>query len=136
MSDADLRQALLGIWRLVSWQFSVDGTFKPLGDDPQGYRVYTPDGHMFLQVATRAQSEWPGPEVLELPRPQLVAATGFIAYCGTFELHDGQVIHQREFGLFPYMTGNVEPRSVVALDGDRLILGGPQGGRIEWQRVH
>jgi hypothetical protein len=45
-------------------------------------------------------------------------------------------MHQREFGIFPYMSGNVEPRSVVALDGDRLILGGPQGGRVEWQRVH
>jgi hypothetical protein len=45
-------------------------------------------------------------------------------------------VHHREFGIFPYMAGNVEPRSVVALDGDRLILGGPQGGRVEWQRVH
>jgi hypothetical protein len=135
VSDSDLRQALLGTWRLISWQFSADA-FKPLGDNPQGYLVYTPDSHMFVQVATRAQREWPGPEVLKLSEPQLVAATGFIAYCGTFEVHDGQVFHKREFGIVPYMTGNVEPRSVLALDGDRLILGGPHEGRIEWQRIH
>jgi hypothetical protein len=133
VSDSDLRQTLLGTWRLISWQV---GTLKPLGDDPQGYLVYTPDDHMFVQIATRAPREWSGPEVLELSGPQLVAATGFLAYCGTFAVHDGQVLHQREFGVFPYISGTVEPRSVVALDGDRLILGGPGGGRIEWQRIH
>jgi hypothetical protein len=59
---------------------------------------------MFAQLATRAQREWPGPQALEAPRLQLVAATGFIAYCGSFEVHDGQVMHQREFGVFRYMS--------------------------------
>ena len=41
MSDQDLRQALLGTWRLISCQEGVDGTLvKPFGDDPQGYLVY------------------------------------------------------------------------------------------------
>jgi hypothetical protein len=109
---------------------------KPFGDDPRGYLVYTPDDHVFAQLTTRAQREWPRPEVLKLPGPQLLAVTGFVAYCGTFEVHDGQVLHHREFGVFPSMSGTVEPRSVEALDGDRLILGTPRGGCVEWERVH
>jgi hypothetical protein len=136
VSDSDLRQALLGTWRLVSFQVDRDGAVvKPLGDDPQGYLVYTPDGHMFVQFATRAQRTWPlRPEMLELPPPQPMVEMGFFAYCGTFEVHDDQVIHQREFGVFPRVSGDVT-RS-VALDGDRLILSSPSNEQAEWQRVH
>jgi hypothetical protein len=58
-SDSHVRRALLGTWRLVSFQFDVDGTpIKPLGDDPQGYLVYTPDRHVF--VADYALRKRPG----------------------------------------------------------------------------
>jgi len=120
---------------LIDFQF-VDGTpFKPLGDDPLGYLVYTPDSHLLVQFATRAERTWRGPEVLKLPLPQLAAALGFAACCGTFEVRDGQVIHKRELHIVPSLSGNVEARSVV-LDDDRLILGTPRGARLEWERVH
>jgi hypothetical protein len=63
------------------------------------------------------------------------AALGFYAYCGTFEVRDGQVVHNIESSLYPNATGSVERRS-VELDGDRLLLGLPNGAQIEWQRVH
>jgi hypothetical protein len=136
VSDSDLRRALLGTWRLVSHQFDVDGALvKSLGDNPQGYLVYTPDDHVFVQMATRDERGWPGPEMLELPPVQRFVALGFQAYCGTFEVHDGQAFHHTEFGVLPSWSGNVQQRS-VALDGDRLILRGPGGGVNEWQQVH
>jgi hypothetical protein len=49
------------------------------------------------------------------------------------QVRDGQVIHHIEFSILPSMSGRVEPRAVV-FDGDRLILGSPRGGHIEWQR--
>jgi hypothetical protein len=56
VSDSDLRQALIGTWQLISYQIVVDGTLaNVLGDDPQGYLVYTPDEHVFVQMATRAE---------------------------------------------------------------------------------
>jgi hypothetical protein len=133
-----LRQALLGTWRLISAWFDVDGTvFKPFGDNPQGYLVYTPDGHVLVQYATRGERGWPGADVLKLPRHELVAALGFGAYCGTFEVRDGEVIHLAEFGSLPSASasGREEVRS-VELDGDRLTLGSPRGAWLEWQRVH
>jgi hypothetical protein len=123
MSDSDLRQALLGTWRLISLKDEVAGTVvKPFGGNPLGYLVYAPDDHVFVQFATRAPRNWPGSRVLELPPPQQRNALGFIAYCGTFQAHDGQVVHHQEFGVLPWMSGSVQPRA-LALDGDRLILG-------------
>jgi hypothetical protein len=140
LSDSDLRQALLGTWQLVS-VLDNGTTVTALGDNPQGYLVYTPDSHVFVQIATRAARSWPGPEVLELSQGANIEALGFVAYCGTFEVRDGQVIHHREFGVFPSISDSVEPRSPT-LDGDRLILRTPVGTRprgnvhLEWQRVH
>lgn len=56
MSDSEFRRSLLGIWRLVSDHEDVGGTLvKPYGDNPQGYLVYTPDGHGFVQLITMAE---------------------------------------------------------------------------------
>jgi hypothetical protein len=106
-----------------------------MGDNLQGYLVYTPDEHVFVQFATRDERGWPGPEVLELPDSAARNAIGFVAYCGTFEVRDGQVVHHMEFGILQRLSGRVETRS-VALEGDRLILGTPRGGQFEWRRVH
>jgi hypothetical protein len=119
-----------------------------MGDNLQGYLVYTPDEHVFVQFATRAERSWPGPEVLEMSRGRAAAALGFWAYCGTFEIRDGQVVHHMEFGILPSLSGRIDPRSVV-VDGDRLTLGAPLVGadlgylkiggseaQFEWLRVH
>jgi Lipocalin-like domain len=138
MSDSDLRQALLGTWRLISFQVDVDGTIvNQWGDDPLGYLVYTPDGHVLVQFAARERTILLGPsshgpvlsETTEANTP-----LGFGGYSGTFAVHDGEVVHHTEFHVIPNLNGRVEARS-VALDGDRLILRTPHGQRLEWQRV-
>jgi hypothetical protein len=114
VSDSELRQALLGTWRLISFQSDVDGPVaKPFSDNPQGYLVYTTDDHVFVQIATRADRVWPGPEVLEQPVAQRMAALGYFAYCGSFEVRDGAVFHNMEFGVWQRLSGRVETRSIV-----------------------
>src|SRR6266568_5815569 len=138
MSDSDLRRALLGTWRLVSCQQNTDGKLvKPFGDNPQGYLVYTSDGHVVVQWAARERRDLfaasaHGTVLLETTEAN--TAVGFFGYCGTFEVRDGQVVHHIEFGILLEMSGRSSPRTVV-LDGDRLILGTPRGAQIEWQRV-
>ena len=138
MSDSDLRQALLGTWRLVSSQSEVDGAVvKSLGDNPLGYLVYTPDGHVFVQMAARERRELFGPSEhgpVLLETTQADSLLGYRGYSGTFEVRDGQVIHHIEFHVVLRNYGNAETRSVL-LEGDRLILG-YRTSHIEWQRVH
>jgi hypothetical protein len=114
VSDSDLGHALLGTWRLIC-------SHPRPGDNPQGYLVYTPDGHVFVQIAARERPE--------LFRPSVNG------YCGTCVVCDGQAIHHMEFGLRPSWSDGAPPRSVT-LDGDRLILDTPRDAHLEWQRVH
>jgi hypothetical protein len=122
-------------------QSEVDGTLvKPFGDSPYGYLVYTPDGHVLIQFAARERPKLfgrgqPVPEPVLLETTEAGTALGYVGYCGTFEIRDGQAIHCREFDIRANLDGSVEARSVV-LDGDRLILGTPRGQQLEWQRVN
>jgi hypothetical protein len=120
----------------------VDGTFvihMTHGDGPHGYLVYTTDGHVFVDIAAHECPELfgrsaLGPVLFDSLGPTYTTR-GFALYCGTFEVRDGQAIHQVEFGIVPTIRGPVETRSVL-IDGDRLILGNPRGTQYEWQRVH
>jgi hypothetical protein len=138
VSDSDLRQALIGTWRLISIQVNLDGSLvKPYRDDPLGYLVYTPDGHVSVQFAARERPKLfrtspHGNALIESTPANTIL--GYQAYCGTFEVRDGQVVHHREFALVPDLDGRDDVRSAV-LDGDRLILGTPQGWTLEWQRI-
>jgi hypothetical protein len=54
MSDSDLRQALLGTWRLVGLQETVDGAVvKPFGDNPPGPILYTPRMGVYSPTSSR-----------------------------------------------------------------------------------
>ncbi|WP_306192005.1 lipocalin-like domain-containing protein [Streptomyces sp. MK5] len=48
-----LCERLIGAWKLVSYQeIPVHGSepFEPLGHEPQGLIMYTPDGYMSAQL--------------------------------------------------------------------------------------
>jgi hypothetical protein len=55
ISDQDLRKALLGTWRLISYQ-DVDGMWMAHSSSrsatPYGYLVYMPYGHLFVPLLT------------------------------------------------------------------------------------
>jgi hypothetical protein len=140
VSDSELRQALLGTWRLINFEVNVDGrVVKPFGEKPLGYLVYTPDGYVFVNLAARERpelfggSKGRGPVLLETAEAN--TPFGFIGHCGTFEVGDGQVIHHYEVSFRPSYDGGAEVRS-VALSGDQLILRAPNlGSRLEWQQI-
>jgi hypothetical protein len=49
-----LRSQRIGAWKLLSYQeIPVDGSapFEPLGNEPQGIIMYTPDGYMSAQLS-------------------------------------------------------------------------------------
>ena len=50
-----LREQLIGAWRLVSYvEKPVDGNPErfPMGEEPKGLLLYTPDGYMSAQLMT------------------------------------------------------------------------------------
>ena len=88
---------LVGTWRLVSLEVrDAEGRVTyPLGRDAAGFITYAADGHMAVQFgragrAHLAQGDW-----LAAPDAEIAAAArDYFAYCGTYELRGGEVVHR------------------------------------------
>ena len=117
--------ALLGGWRLESWSL-VYGDGRPpeypMGSDARGYILYTPGGQVSATIM-RAD------------------AGACFAYAGRYEITDGTVFHSIELSTDPKLVGIRSTRD-IHLDGDRLVLSGPdftagtdRTQRIVWKRI-
>jgi hypothetical protein len=136
---------LVGTWRLVSFEMrDEDGRVThPLGGDAVGFITYTPDGHMAVQFgradrARLAVGDWASATPAEIA----TAARDYFAYCGTYELRDGEVVHRVELSLMPNWIGRELVR-LVTFDGEQVSLSTPPtqvGGRqqiatLAWERT-
>ncbi len=136
---------LIGTWRLVSFDVRDEGgrVSYPFGRDAVGFITYTADGHMAVQFgradrARLATGDWVGGTPTEIA----TAARDCFAYCGTYELRDGEVVHRVELSLMPNWIGGEQVR-LVAFGGDTVTLATPPvpvGGRqqvatLVWKRV-
>jgi hypothetical protein len=125
-SARPLREQLVGAWQLVSYAARTDDderTVHPLGGDASGYVLYTPDGHVSVQIMRpgrpRYQVAGPGDgTVAELAE----ASGGYLAYSGSYHVVDDSiVVHEIEVSLLPNWVGE-SLRRKVTLDGRRLEL--------------
>jgi len=60
-SFADDREKVLGLWRVLSFETEYHGSSErdtPLGKDPTGYLMYTPEGRMWC-IAVSDEGEAP-----------------------------------------------------------------------------
>lgn len=120
-------RSLVGDWRLRSWVAeSDDGTIdRPMGEEPVGILVYSPDGTMITTIGPagrpRISSTDPlrgGPDA----ERQRTAET-FIAYSGRFALDGPDVIHTVEMSLYPNWVGTRQVRHArLSADGQTLEL--------------
>ena len=123
-----LRNRLIGAWKLVSYQeIPVDGSepFEPLGHEPKGIIMYTPDGYMSAQLSKPdrpnfASGDW----FAGTPEEYREEGTSYIAYSGPFHVdkETQTLTHSMFVSLFPDWTGQTQPRR-VKVDGDILHLG-------------
>jgi hypothetical protein len=137
---SDLAAKLQGTWRLESWSLVyADGRPPefPLGENAVGYLIYTVDGHV---SAALARADRPPLDVTSTAS-KAAAYDAFFGYAGRFEVRDGSVMHKIDFGTNPALSG-VNSLRQVELDGDRLILtgpdfdpGSPRSHRILWRRA-
>lgn len=113
----------VGVWEiveLVNWSESGEAT-RPYGDDPLGYFVYTPDGHLILHITANP----PLPAAKLPPSVDELAtwAQSSIAYFGTYTVdrESGVITHEIVGDLFPNRVGTSQVRP-YRVEGDELIL--------------
>jgi len=121
-----LRRAdILGAWVLVSWTAEVDGEVStPLGPDPVGTIIYTPDGYMSAQLMRRDRPAYRRADIDGGTTEQTVAAaSGYLAYSGPYTLDEstGAVHHHVGVSLLPNWLGGTQVRQ-GHLDGTTLVL--------------
>ncbi|MER7676093.1 lipocalin-like domain-containing protein [Streptomyces sp. NPDC096934] len=148
MNPDALREHLVGAWRLVSYRATaVDGgeVVEPFGPRPQGLITYTPSGHMSAQIMRplRPRFRW-GRLEEGLPGELAAAATGYLAYGGTYEVpEDDLVVHHVEVSLFPNWVGTALTRAAardggtlrLSLREPALIWGTRRTGVLVWERA-
>ncbi|WP_375458021.1 lipocalin-like domain-containing protein [uncultured Enterovirga sp.] len=144
-AQAQVRNQVVGTWRMMSAQIDPDGRNIPAyGARPSGLLVFTPDMH-YVEVLTDADvpkfaSDVRGNGTAEENRAAMARSIGFF---GTYTVDEsGEFSGNRvEGSTFPNWVGSVRTRTELGLlvAGDRMIenFQRPDGTRIAitWQRV-
>jgi hypothetical protein len=145
MNEVHAADALVGAWRLVSWQNqAADGQVNyPMGTDAMGYLLYGADGRFSVTISRKGRARFAASDLLSgTAEEKARALEGFVAYAGRYTFHGDRVIHHVELSLFPNWVGSDQERW-VELAGDRLTLsasplllaGTQQVPRLVWERV-
>jgi hypothetical protein len=138
MSESGLRAGIVGVWRLRAFESHREGqpVRYPFGRDATGLLVYAADGTMAGQLMRPGRPAFASQTISGGSDAELrAAATGYVAYAGTFEVDEGRgmVLHTVVMSLFPNLIGTVQER-LAMLDGNALELRTPDGARLVWER--
>lgn len=126
----DSSQSPVGVWRLVELtNYENDEPSHPFGEEPSGTFIYTPKGHLSIQImrtpAAAPFESRPSDEALG------GVARAYIAYYGgyTVDCERGIISHEFEGSLNPNYVGTFQERP-YEIDGDVLTIdSGDLGGR-------
>jgi Lipocalin-like domain len=139
---------LVGAWSLESYTDATEGaeTVHPLGLNPRGLLIYTPEGFMSVQLMSLGPSPIEGDQWnAGTPSEYHVRASSFIGYSGEYRFDEitATVFHMPSVSFVPILTGERLKRQ-VKLDGDRLTLtvvtarveGNSVKSSLCWLRLH
>jgi len=118
-------EQLTGAWRLRAFEFTDadGGLFYPLGENPGGTLVVTPDGHVVFSFCAGGRASFASDDVfLGTDEERAAAATGYVSFGGPGEVSHDAITVQVEYSLFPNWVGSTQTR-LYELDGDQLTLG-------------
>jgi hypothetical protein len=139
---------LVGVWTLLSYTEEKKG-FKdttPLGLNPVGFLIYTPDGFVSAQLMKPGRAAFQSREWFRgTPEEYVESGSGYIAYCGTYNVDEANetVTHIPTVALLPNLIQRRQLRA-IQLHGDQLTLrtasvadadGALVSSHLEWQRV-
>jgi Lipocalin-like domain len=140
MNDHQPDDAIVGTWRLVTWENrDADGQVTlPMGSDPIGYLLYSRDGHFSVTISRARRPPFPAADVLGgAMEDKARAVEGFVAYAGSYTFQGDRVVHHVELSLFPNWVGSDQERT-VELAGSRLTLSAaplPLAGKLRVPRL-
>jgi len=138
----DVRQRLLGSWRLVTWEehSAGDEVDYPLGPGAVGQLTYSPSGQVSAQLVRPGQSRFADEDWRKATVDERADAwVGYFGYFGRYSIDEraGTVTHHVEGAWFPNLVGTDQVRH-YHLDDDILTLDADTAWgrvRIVWERI-
>ena len=137
--EASVRKRLIGAWKLLTFEVSVDGNvLHPYGEHPIGRLTYDKAGRMSAHVMKpgRKSSISDPIAVTSASCDELrQIADGYVGYYGTFSLDEGSktVIHHVESCTLPAWVGTDQTRHYEFIDDHLALRAG--SGRAVWGRL-
>lgn len=129
-------ESIVGSWRLVSFERRTEAGAPafPLGPCPEGFLMYTSDGHISVQNVLPPQATLPGDAI--------TAAEVYGTFNGRYEIRGNRIIHHIGMSSIPSWSGRDLERTLT-IEGERLVLiglpvePGPIGGQawMIWERA-
>ncbi len=111
--DAD---ALVGIWKLVSWQVIVDGQPQDLfGLHPKGFLILTREGR--AMVLTTAEQRHAG----DSPAARAALHASMLAYTGRYRVEGDVFVTTVDVSWNEHWNGT-EQRRRFRIEGERLYI--------------
>jgi hypothetical protein len=123
-SIGDAAPGVVGAWSLESFVERVaDGSFQPrFGAHPVGYLIYTASGRISAVLGASDRRPFPSPDGgTATPADLRESVRNFLAYAGTYEVHDGYVLHHVETSIFTNLVGTTLKRG-FQLQSDTLTI--------------
>ncbi len=139
ISTSSIEDRFVGTWKLAAFERrGPDGELRPSANSYRnGLLVYTPTGHMSLQLTRENRQQFEGRASGEEAQAALYS---YIAYYGTFTVNEtqGVVTHQRQGHLIPDRV--TEGTRYFRFSGNRLTLTAPPTGEgmtstLTWERI-
>jgi lipocalin-like protein len=119
--DAELRQKIVGTWKLVSVVYEDQETkaLTPvLGEHPRGRQIATADGRWLALVTAE------GRPVPKTDEERAQALRSMIAYTGRYRVEGGKVVTKVEAAWNEAWVGGEQTR-FIRFEGDRLFIESP-----------
>ena len=117
-----------GVWQLLSYdveQQSNGDTFAPMGENPAGYVIFTPEGRLSFMLSAEGRREGSSTE----ERSALLSS--MIAYTGIYRLEGDRWITQVDVAWNPEWVGTEQTR-FFAIDEDVLTVHTPWRVMPNW----
>src|ERR1700741_4331143 len=126
MFSMTLREKVVGVWSLVSYQSQDEegNVIYPLGKDATGFIMYHPEGYMSAQLMRQGRPSYASGDLHEGTKEEMaIAAFGYLAYAGKYEVNEetNTFTHHMEVSMNPTWLGQQQPR-VGSIEGDLLSI--------------
>lgn len=98
-----MTHSIIGLWQLCSFELKTETGKKeyPLGNDPQGYIIYTDKGFMSAHLGFKHRAHVASPSNLDVSANEALAlVTTYNSYCGRYEVRADKVFHHVELCMF------------------------------------